>query len=132
MQKVIQVRTNERKYFRQYLELAAPTLKLREKERTGISTLKVSYNRVHGFYIEISKAQSDKAPADYVRRQTLKGAERFITPELKSFEDKVLSAKERALAKEKALYDELLDLLILQLIPLQKCATGLSELWLSK
>jgi len=103
-------------------------LEAREKERTGISTLKVSYNRVHGFYIEISKAQSEKAPADYVRRQTLKGAERFITPELKSFEDKVLSAKERALAKEKSLYDELLDLLILQLIPLQKCATGLSEL----
>jgi len=103
-------------------------LEQREKERTGISTLKASYNRVHGFYIEISKAQSDKAPADYIRRQTLKAAERFITPELKSFEDKVLSAKERALAKEKALYDELLDLLILQLIPLQKCATGLSEL----
>jgi DNA mismatch repair protein MutS len=103
-------------------------LEAREKERTGISTLKVSYNRVHGFYIEISKAQSDKAPADYVRRQTLKGAERFITPELKSFEDKVLSAKERALAKEKSLYDELLELLLLQLIPLQNCATGLSEL----
>ncbi|MDH5472787.1 MAG: DNA mismatch repair protein MutS, partial [Gammaproteobacteria bacterium] len=103
-------------------------LEQREKERTGISTLKVSYNRVHGYYIEISRAQSDKVPADYVRRQTLKSAERFITPELKAFEDKVLSAKERALAKEKALYDELLEQLLIQLDDLQQCATGLSEL----
>jgi len=103
-------------------------LEQREKQRTGISTLKVSYNRVHGFYIEISKAQSEKAPADYIRRQTLKSAERFITPELKEFEDKVLSAKERALAKEKALYDDLLDQLLLTLNPLQTCASALSEL----
>lgn len=103
-------------------------LEIREKERTGINTLKVSYNRVHGFYIEISRMQSDKAPADYVRRQTLKSSERFITPELKAFEDKVLSAKERALSREKFLYDELLDKLLICLKPLQNCAESLSEL----
>ncbi|RDH84113.1 MAG: DNA mismatch repair protein MutS [endosymbiont of Galathealinum brachiosum] len=103
-------------------------LEIREKERTGINTLKVRYNRVHGFYIEISRAQSDNVPDDYIRRQTLKSAERFITPELKSFEDKVLSAKERALSREKSLYDELLDKLLLSLNPLQLCAEGLSEL----
>jgi len=103
-------------------------LEAREKERTGISTLKVSYNRVHGFYIEISRAQSDKAPDDYIRRQTLKSAERFITPELKTFEDKVLSAKERALSREKSLYDELLNKLLFSLKALQLCAEGLSEL----
>ena len=103
-------------------------LEVRERERSGINTLKVRYNRVHGFYIEISRAQSEEVPADYVRRQTLKSAERFITPELKSFEDKVLSAKERALSREKSLYDELLDKLLLCLIPLQNCAEGLSEL----
>jgi len=75
----------------------------REREATGISTLKVGYNRVHGYYIEISRAQSDRAPVEYVRRQTLKNAERFITPELKEFEDKALSSKSRALAREKAL-----------------------------
>ncbi|VAW62111.1 DNA mismatch repair protein MutS [hydrothermal vent metagenome] len=103
-------------------------LEIREKERTGINTLKVSYNRVHGFYIEISRAQSDNAPADYVRRQTLKSSERFITPELKAFEDKVLSAKERALSREKLLYELLLEKLLLCLQPLQLCAEGLSEL----
>ena len=103
-------------------------LEAREKERTGISTLKVSYNRVHGFYIEISRAQSDNAPDDYIRRQTLKSAERFVTPELKAFEDKVLSAKERALSREKNLYDELLDKLLLSLVPLQQTAEALAEL----
>ena len=103
-------------------------LEQRERERTGINTLKVSYNKVHGYYIEISRAQSGNAPDDYVRRQTLKGAERFVTPELKSFEDKVLSAKERALAKEKALYDTLLDALIQYLQPLQQCAEAVAEL----
>ena len=86
-------------------------LELREKERTGIATLKLGYNRVHGYYIEISKAQADKAPVEYVRRQTLKAAERYITPELKEFEDKVLGARERALTREKFLYEQLLDLL---------------------
>jgi DNA mismatch repair protein MutS len=103
-------------------------LESRERERTGISTLKVSYNRVHGYYIEISRGQSDKAPDDYVRRQTLKGAERFITPELKKFEDQVLSARERALAREKHLYEKLLDLLCEELAPLQQCAEGLAQL----
>ncbi len=99
----------------------------RERERTGISTLKVGYNRVHGYYIEISRAQSDHAPADYIRRQTLKNAERFITPELKEFEDKALSAKSRALAREKALYDELLETVAADLGPLQDMAQALCE-----
>jgi DNA mismatch repair protein MutS len=83
-------------------------LEQRERDRTGINTLKVGYNRVHGYYIEISKASADRAPEDYIRRQTLKGAERYITPELKVFEDQVLSARERSLAREKMLYEELL------------------------
>ena len=84
-------------------------LEARERERTGIGNLKVQYNRVHGFYIEISQGQLDKVPDDYRRRQTLKNAERFITPELKAFEDKALSAQERALAREKWLFEQLLD-----------------------
>lgn len=103
-------------------------LEAREKERTGIATLKLGYNRVHGYYIEISKAQADKAPLDYVRRQTLKGAERYITPELKSFEDKVLSARERSLAREKLLYEELIDKLLVDLGALRSTVSGLSEL----
>jgi DNA mismatch repair protein MutS len=103
-------------------------LEQRERERSGIKTLKVSYNRVHGYYIEISRLQSDQVPQDYVRRQTLKNAERFITEELKEYEDKVLSARERALALEKSLYDELLDRLLESLVELQACARGLSEL----
>jgi len=100
----------------------------REKKRTGIATLKLGYNRVHGYYIEISRAQADKAPADYMRRQTLKGAERYITPELKEFEDKVLSARERALAREKFLYDGLIDALNEVLGSLQIMAGGVAEL----
>jgi DNA mismatch repair protein MutS len=103
-------------------------LEAREKERTGISTLKLGYNRVHGYYIEISKGQADKAPVDYTRRQTLKGAERYITPELKEFEDKVLSARERALAREKFLYEELLDKLHEVLSVLQRTAFAVAEL----
>ncbi len=103
-------------------------LELREKERTGIATLKVAYNRVHGYYIEVSKLQTDKVPVDYIRRQTLKGVERYITPELKEFEDKALSAKERALAREKALYDALLEELIPHLAGLQTSAAALAEL----
>ena len=102
-------------------------LEEQEKERTGISTLKVGYNRVHGYYIEISKAQSDSAPTEYIRRQTLKNAERFITPELKEFEDKALSAKSRALSREKGLYDELISELAEDLVPLQICAAALAE-----
>ncbi|HLT13111.1 MAG TPA: DNA mismatch repair protein MutS [Marinobacter sp.] len=100
----------------------------RERERTGISTLKVGYNRVHGYYIEISRGQSDQAPVDYIRRQTLKNAERFITPELKVFEDKALSAKSRALAREKGLYDDVLETVAEQLAPLQDAAQALAEL----
>ena len=100
----------------------------REREATGIPTLKVGYNRVHGYYIEIGRAQSDKAPQEYIRRQTLKNAERFITPELKEFEDKALSSKSRALAREKALYDELLELLNEQLAQLQDTAIAVAEI----
>ncbi|MGS2724069.1 DNA mismatch repair protein MutS [Porticoccus sp. GXU_MW_L64] len=103
-------------------------LETRERERTGINTLKVGYNRVHGYYIEITKANSEQAPAEYIRRQTLKNAERFITPELKEFEDKALSAKSRALAREKVLYETLVETLNEQLGPLQMCAAAVSEL----
>lgn len=103
-------------------------LEAREKERTGLANLKVGYNRVHGYFIELPSKQAESAPADYIRRQTLKGAERFITPELKAFEDKALSAKSRALAREKQLYEELLELLIAQLAPLQDTAAALAEL----
>ncbi|WP_342243154.1 DNA mismatch repair protein MutS [Pseudomonas sp. OTU5201] len=103
-------------------------LEAREKARTGLPNLKVGYNRIHGYYIELPRVQAEQAPADYIRRQTLKGAERFITPELKAFEDKALSAKSRALAREKMLYDELLELLIEQLAPLQDTAGALAEL----
>jgi DNA mismatch repair protein MutS len=100
----------------------------REREATGISTLKVGYNRVHGYYIEISRSQSDAAPTEYIRRQTLKNAERFITPELKEFEDKALSSKSRALAREKALYEELLERLNEDLALLQDTAAAVSEI----
>ena len=103
-------------------------LESRERARTGIATLRLGYNRVHGYYIEISKGQADKAPVDYVRRQTLKGAERYITPELKEFEDKVLSARERALNREKHLYEDLLDKLIDELGEIQLTARGLAEI----
>ncbi len=103
-------------------------LELRERERTGIATLKLGYNRVHGYYIEISKAQADRAPVEYVRRQTLKSAERYITPELKDFEDKVLGARERALTREKYLYEQLFDRLHEVLGDLQMSARGLAEL----
>jgi len=103
-------------------------LEAREREQTGIANLKVGYNRVHGYYIEITRSRSEQVPEEYIRRQTLKGAERFITPELKKFEDQVLSARERSLALEKQLYDELLELLGAQLEVLQKCSNALSAL----
>jgi DNA mismatch repair protein MutS len=103
-------------------------LEAREKERTGVANLKLGYNRVHGYYIEISKSQAGKAPTEYVRRQTLKAAERFITPELKEFEDKVLSARERALSREKYLYESLIDSLSESLAAMQATATGLAQL----
>ncbi|SBS35219.1 DNA mismatch repair protein MutS [Marinomonas spartinae] len=99
-----------------------------EKERTGISSLKVGFNRVHGYYIEISRLHSDQAPAEYIRRQTLKNAERFITPELKAFEDKALSAKSKALAREKELYELLLDRLNQLLRELQTTSQAVAQL----
>ena len=103
-------------------------LETRERARTGIANLKVEYNRVHGFYIEVTHANADKVPEDYRRRQTLKNAERYITPELKAFEDKALSAQERALAREKLLYERLLDDLSPHLARLQALAAAVGEL----
>ena len=103
-------------------------LEQREKEQTSISTLKVKYNRVHGFYIEVSKAQSTQVPDHYIRRQTLKNAERYITEELKEYEDKVLSAREKALAREKYLYQKVLTGLQEQLQELRAMAGALSQL----
>ncbi len=103
-------------------------LEQRERQRTGLNNLRLGYNRVHGYYIEISRSQSDKAPADYIRRQTLKAAERFITPELKTFEDKILSARERALSLERRLYESLLEDLRAELNSLQHAATAIAEI----
>jgi len=103
-------------------------LESRERARTGITTLKVEFNRVHGFYIEVTHAQSGNVPDDYRRRQTLKNAERYITPELKAFEDKALSANDRALGREKFLYERLLDNLAPFIPQLQRIATAIAEL----
>ena len=100
----------------------------RERERTGLATLRVKYNRVHGYFIELSRRDAEQAPVDYVRRQTMKNTERFITPELKTFEDKALSANSRALAVEKGLYEELLETLADKLGALQDSAMLLAEL----
>jgi DNA mismatch repair protein MutS len=100
----------------------------REKAATGITNLKVNYNRVQGYYIEISRLHAEKVPGHYIRKQTLKGVERYITEELKSFEDKVLSAREKSLVFEKSLYEELLMIIAASLIPLQECAAALAEL----
>ncbi|WP_067666050.1 DNA mismatch repair protein MutS [Ferrimonas marina] len=100
----------------------------RERERSGIATLKVGYNKVHGYFIEVSRAQSALVPADYVRRQTLKNTERYIIPELKAHEDKVLTSQSQALALEKRLYEELFDLLMPALAALQECAFACAEL----
>ena len=103
-------------------------LEARERARTGIANLKVEYNRVHGFYIEVTNSQTEKVPDDYRRRQTLKNAERYITPELKAFEDKALSAKDRALALEKSLYEALLEALGTHVAQLQRIARALAQL----
>jgi len=100
----------------------------REKAATGITNLKVNYNRVQGYYIEISRLHAEKVPGHYIRKQTLKGVERYVTEELKAFEDKVLSAREKSLAFEKSLYEELLSIIAASLIPLQECAAALAEL----
>ncbi len=102
-------------------------LEVRERERTGIANLKVEYNRVHGFYIEITHANAAKVPDDYRRRQTLKNAERYITPELKAFEDKALSAQDRALAREKLLYEAILTALQADLTQLQAVARAVAH-----
>jgi len=103
-------------------------LERRERERSGIPSLKVEYNRVHGFYIEVTHAHAGKVPDDYRRRQTLKNAERYVTPELKAFEDKALSAQERALAREKQLFDELVAELGAAIPVLQRAASALASL----
>jgi len=103
-------------------------LEARERERTGIANLRVEYNRVHGFFIEVTRGQADKVPADYRRRQTLKNAERYITPELKTWEDKVLSAKDRSLSREKWLFEQVLDQLAPFAAQLSSCASALAEI----
>ena len=103
-------------------------MEVRERERTGISSLKVEFNKVHGFYIEVTHANTDKVPDDYRRRQTLKNAERYITPELKAFEDKALSAQERSLAREKLLYEAILNELAPLVPTLQTIARAIAQL----
>jgi DNA mismatch repair protein MutS len=103
-------------------------LETRERARTGIANLRVEYNKVHGFYIEVTHGQTDKVPEDYRRRQTLKNAERYITPELKVFEDKALSAQDKALVREKLLYDQLLADLAPHIASLQTISQGLAQL----
>ncbi|AUY26349.1 DNA mismatch repair protein MutS [Mixta calida] len=103
-------------------------LEIREREKLGLDTLKVGFNAVHGYYIQVSRGQSHLVPMHYVRRQTLKNAERYIIPELKEYEDKVLTSKGKALALEKALYDELFDLLLPHLDALLQSAAALAEL----
>ena len=102
-------------------------LEQRERERSGLSSLKLGFNRIQGFFIEVNRSQADKVPAEYLRRQTVKSAERFITPELKSFEDRVLGARERAQARERTLYEALLDQLSGNLPALQASATAIAE-----
>jgi DNA mismatch repair protein MutS len=103
-------------------------LEQRERERSGLSSLKLGFNRIQGFFIEVNRSQADKVPPEYLRRQTVKSAERFITPELKSFEDKVLGARERAQARERMLYEALLDQLSANLPTLQASATAIAEI----
>jgi DNA mismatch repair protein MutS len=102
-------------------------LERRERERTGLSSLKLGFNRVQGFFIELNRSQATQVPADYLRRQTVKSAERFITPELKAFEEKVLGARDRALAREKELYDALLTTLTVRLPALQQTTTAIAQ-----
>ena len=104
------------------------TMEAHERERTGIANLRVGYNAVHGFYIEVTRGQADRVPDDYRRRQTLKNAERYITPELKAFEDKALSARERALALERQLYDALLEALVPTVAAWQRAGRAAAQL----
>jgi DNA mismatch repair protein MutS len=100
----------------------------RERERSGLSSLKLGFNRVQGFFIEVNRSQADRVPAEYLRRQTVKSAERFITPELKSFEDKVLGARDRGLAREKQLYEALLEILTARLPALQRTTAAIAQI----
>lgn len=119
---------DELREMQQNVEGVLDELAERERQRTGVNSLKISYNKVHGFYIEISKAHQVELPAEYTRRQTLKNAERYITPELKQFEEQVLSAGEKALALEKSLYDELFDRLEPELAALTAMSGALASL----
>ena len=101
---------------------------IQEREQTGISTLKIGYNRVSGYYIELTRAQAEQAPEHYIRRQTLKNAERYITPELKSFEDKVLSSESRALAREKLLFELILEELRQDIASLQVMSSAIAQI----
>ncbi|GAC1301386.1 MAG: DNA mismatch repair protein MutS [Steroidobacteraceae bacterium] len=103
-------------------------LERRERERTGLSSLKLGFNRIQGFFIEVNRSQADRVPAEYQRRQTVKSAERFITPELKSFEDRILGSRERALAREKSLYERLLEFLCGRLPALQRTTVAIAQL----
>ncbi|MEE8118313.1 MAG: DNA mismatch repair protein MutS [Gammaproteobacteria bacterium] len=103
-------------------------LEIRERKRTGLASLKVGYNRIHGYYVELGRAQADKAPPEYIRRQTLKATERYTLPELKEFEHKVLAAREKALAREKDLYEALLDSMLEELASLQATAQAMAKL----
>lgn len=103
-------------------------IETRERERTGIANLRVQYNRVHGYFIELPRSAADRAPEDYVRRQTLKNAERYVTPELSAYEEKALGARDRAIALEKNLYDQVIVTLNKSLTQLQKCATAVATL----
>jgi DNA mismatch repair protein MutS len=119
---------DELRYLSEQSDVLLLEMEARERERTGIANLKIRYNRVHGYYIEVSRMVADKVPDNYQRRQTLKTAERYITPALKEHEDKVLGARSRAQEREKALYEDLLEQLVDQLTALTICAEGLAEL----
>jgi DNA mismatch repair protein MutS len=103
-------------------------LETRERERSGLSSLKLGFNRIQGFFIEVNRSQADKVPPEYLRRQTVKSAERFITPELKAFEDKVLGARDRAQARERVLYESLLDTLSAKLAELQASSAAIAQI----
>lgn len=103
-------------------------MELKERQRTGISNLKIAYNKVSGYFIELTRGQAENAPSDYIRRQTLKNAERFITPELKTFEDKILSADARALAREKYLFEQILNHLQQHIADLQTMSNAIAQL----
>ncbi|MDG9861472.1 DNA mismatch repair protein MutS [Acinetobacter ursingii] len=103
-------------------------LEIKERELSGIPTLKIGYNRVSGYYIELTRAQAEQAPEHYIRRQTLKNAERYITPELKGFEDKVLSSESRALAREKLLFENLLETLRQNIANLQMMSAAIAQI----